>query len=219
MKDDPHSRAGEHSSSHAAMMSLKVEDAKNIAQQAEEGQEPPPSSDSVSSTGSSSVIGELLKPEATAALSRAVATAMVRMEERHSGPLPSPKHLKQYEECHPGLAERIVSMAEREQAHRHKTIDSMETFRSATLKHLSRRDARGQYLGAALATSVLGFCFYLASHGSPQVGGWVAVATMVGLAGVFVTKKITRGSDTKDDDEQLSKTPEQPENPSGDEKS
>jgi len=36
-----------------------------------------------------------------------------------SGPLPHPRILEQYDEVLPGLAERIVTMAEKEQGHRH----------------------------------------------------------------------------------------------------
>ena len=38
----------------------------------------------------------------------------------YSGPIPPPKMLHQYEVVMPGSMERIVSMAENEQAHRHK---------------------------------------------------------------------------------------------------
>lgn len=37
----------------------------------------------------------------------------------HQGPLPPPELLHGYEQALPGAAERIVAMAEREQAHRH----------------------------------------------------------------------------------------------------
>lgn len=216
MKDESNAHSGAHSSSHAALMSVRMEENQaNTQHQAEEGQEPPAPPETA--TGGA-VIGELLKPEATAAISRALATAMIRMEERHSGPLPSPKQLRLYEECQPGLAERIVSMAEREQAHRHKTIDSMESLRKSTLSHVSSRDARGQYLGAGLALSVLTFCFYLAASGSPKVGGWVAVATMVGLAGVFVTRRIKNQSESEAPEETVPDAPSKQAHPSNDEK-
>jgi uncharacterized membrane protein len=41
------------------------------------------------------------------------------------GPLPSPVLLEQYDQVLPGLAETIVRMAEREQAHRHE-MDRIE---------------------------------------------------------------------------------------------
>lgn len=57
-----------------------------------------------------------------------------------SGPLPPPEVLRDYGEVLPGLSEKIVEMADREQRHRHKIeTDDLQ---------LDRREARrGQYLG------------------------------------------------------------------------
>lgn len=46
-----------------------------------------------------------------------------RQSESHSGWLPTPKYLQEYEAILPGLAERIVALPEREQAHRHRVIE------------------------------------------------------------------------------------------------
>ena len=40
--------------------------------------------------------------------------------EQHHGPLPHPEHLERYEHIVQGAADRIISMAEKEQAHRQK---------------------------------------------------------------------------------------------------
>ncbi|QOE08393.1 DUF2335 domain-containing protein [Pseudomonas asiatica] len=194
-------------SSHANSKSVSVEtdelNSEHVSAELEEGQEPPVPAERDGQEGRS-VIGELMRPEAKKIISSVVSTAIIKSEERHSGPLPSPKQLKQYEECHPGLAERIVTMAEKEQAHRHKTIDSMEAFRKGALEHVSGRDRRGQYLGAVLVLAVLAFCFYLVDKGSPRVAGWVAAITLVGLAGVFVTGRFKRTSEDKELDEESS---------------
>lgn len=58
----------------------------------------------------------------------------------HSGPLPSPETLEQYGKVVPGLAEKIVGMAEREQTHRHE-------LEREDLKQDRREASRGQYLG------------------------------------------------------------------------
>jgi uncharacterized membrane protein len=41
------------------------------------------------------------------------------IQEVYSGPLPHPGHLEQFERTLPGSADRIIALAEREQAHRH----------------------------------------------------------------------------------------------------
>lgn len=199
MINDPSNHAN------SRLVSVETDDSssEHLNTDLEEGQEPPVPTERDGQEGRS-VIGELMRPEAKKIISSVVSTAIIKSEERHSGPLPSPKQLKQYEECHPGLAERIVTMAEKEQAHRHKTIDSMEAFRKGALDHVSGRDRRGQYLGAFIVLAVLGFCFYLVDQGSPKVAGWVAALTLVGLAGVFVTGRFKNTSDVKEPDNESS---------------
>ena len=87
---------------------------------------------------------------------------LLSVRRRWVGPIPSPERLRQFEEVQSGLADRIVSMAERQQDHRmlmessaldidHKIVDS---------------DVRQSYLG-----TVLGFIFAMAFL---AIGGWLA---------------------------------------------
>jgi len=134
-------------------------------------------------------VGELLDQPATKeAMTKVVMSAMMHSE-RHRGPLPSPRQLHDYDKCLPGAAERIVAMAEREQAHRHSTVDGFSEFRNETLAHVKTRDARGQYLGTFLCLSVIGLCFYMTFIGHATVGGSLAGVTLVGLAGVFYSRQ------------------------------
>lgn len=133
-------------------------------------------------------LGELLdEPSAKEAMTRVVMSAMMQRE-RHRGPLPSPRQLDAYERCLPGAAERIVAMAEREQGHRHATVDGFGAFRNDTLAHVKDRDARGQRLGALICAGVISLCFYMAFLGHSTAAASLAAATLVGLAGVFVTR-------------------------------
>ncbi|MDG9783080.1 DUF2335 domain-containing protein [Metapseudomonas otitidis] len=143
------------------------------------------------------VLGELLeKPTTKAALSRVVSAAITLHQERHSGPLPSPRQMKEYENCLPGAAERIMAMAEREQHNRHQAQREFAEFRNQTLLHVKERDRRGQLLGTALAVGVLLLSFALVFLGFPKTGATLAGGTMVALAGVFVTRRAQRDPDT-----------------------
>lgn len=150
----------------------EADDALDAAIEAEDGQ-----------------IAHLLhEPETKAAVKRVVRSVMMETES-HRGPLPSPRQLALYEDCLGGAAERIVAMAEREQAHRHHTVEGFGSFRNETLNHVKTRDARGQFLGAFVCCLVIGLCFFMVVKGSPGSAAGLAGATLVGLAGVFVTRQ------------------------------
>ncbi|MEU2289457.1 DUF2335 domain-containing protein [Streptomyces bacillaris] len=99
---------------------------------------------------------------------------------RHVGPLPSPHMLAEYEAVLPGLAERIVSMAEGEQAHRHE-------LEKTDLRQDYIISRTGQVLGITALLVIAALAAYLGYLGHP---GWaVAVAgiDIAAVVGVFVT--------------------------------
>lgn len=97
----------------------------------------------------------------------------------HSGPLPSPAVLNQYDQIVPGAAERIISMAEEQMRHRHslekKAIES-EIADSRLGLHY------GLIIG--LASVIGGAICIIFGHeiGGSIIGG----AGLSGLVGVFV---------------------------------
>lgn len=96
-----------------------------------------------------------------------------------SGPLPSPELLAQYDQVMPGLAERIVSMAEREQVHRH-TIDHLE------VEQPHRLARTGQRLAFGVTAMVLAVATVLAILGHATVAAIIAGLDVVTLAGLFL---------------------------------
>lgn len=85
-----------------------------------------------------------------------------------SGPLPPPSVLQGYNDIVPDAAERILSMAEREQAHRH---DHDSQFVQLL--------ARGQWFGFILGIAALGVGTYLLAIGV-NVGGLVSLILGLG---------------------------------------
>lgn len=85
------------------------------------------------------------------------------------GPLPAPEELLAYNQLIPGSAERIIAMAEREQAVRHNLEDMAQRadirHRDEVLK-AQRDNARGIFV----------------SDGLGQVLGWVLATVCAGLA-------------------------------------
>lgn len=76
------------------------------------------------------------------------------------GPLPSPVLLGQYDQVKPGLAERIVRMAEREQHHRH----AMDKAEIEAPHELARR---GQWFGLVVTLLSSGLPSTLRGLGIP----------------------------------------------------
>lgn len=101
-----------------------------------------------------------------------IVTTMV--QRIHSGPLPAPETFAHYEQIHPGAAERILTMAENEQSHRHGRENRIIT------NEFGIRYA-GQ-AGAILALILLcGSVIYCASIGRDVAAG------VIGAVGVIVT--------------------------------
>lgn len=95
------------------------------------------------------------------------------------GPLPPPDILIQYNNIQPGFAERIVAMAEKEQAHRH----SLEgTVVSSSFKEAQRGQQYGLLIGvvAIIAGAVT------AIAGAPVPGAIIGGGGVIGLVSVFV---------------------------------
>lgn len=154
-----------------------VEDVRNALAQIEESEETPE-------------LGELLKsPETRQHVERMVMSAVAVIEERHSGPLPSPRQLREYEGTLPGGAERIFQMAEREQSHRHVQQAAMNDLRRRVFEHVERREIRGQLIAAGLSLFVGAIGGWLIHLDHPKIGAALIVGTMVSIAGVFITSR------------------------------
>lgn len=75
-------------------------------------------------------------------------------QEAYQGPLPHPDLLVKYEEIIPGSAERILSMAEKEQRHRHQ-------LENEVIKKEIAQKGRGLYFGFTLALLIIVVGAYL----------------------------------------------------------
>ena len=105
--------------------------------------------------------------------------ALVQETYRHSGPLPAPEVLGKYDEILPGAAQRIISMAEREQE---SVIDS----RNDAIKELALEIKRGQWLASFVAVSALATAAMLGFWGHPIAASVVGGLPVVGLVTTFI---------------------------------
>ena len=109
-------------------------------------------------------------------------------QERFSGPIAHPRHLKAYEETCPGAAERIISMAERNLAHSH-------SIQNKVIENERRDGQDGRYLGFAALAILMVFALVCALHGDT-----IAAGLFLGTAALGAVGAIIRGKDGGGDD-------------------
>lgn len=100
-------------------------------------------------------------------------------QELFSGPIPPASDLADYEAIQAGFADRIVVMAEKEQAWRH------ESGRTIIARE-AEQGTRGQHYALAIALAVLVLAGYFASRGYPWPGALVGGADLTAMVTVFI---------------------------------
>jgi len=109
--------------------------------------------------------------------------------EEYSGLIPHPHHLKQYGEIDPSIPDRLVKMAEQEQAHRHKyTEDALLASTRIRSRAFDER-RRGQYCGLAIGIVALVCGTAAAVLGQPWVGGLFGTGGVGSLVYAFLAQK------------------------------
>jgi uncharacterized membrane protein len=120
-----------------------------------------------------SELDPLIRPDKKREAAQVVAMIIRKF---HSGPLPAPDDFQQYEDTLAGSADRIMTMAEKEQNHRHK-----RDLRIVSSEYMVR--ILGQ-VGAMVALAMLvGLVAYCASVGQPLAAGVIGAvgAVVVGF--------------------------------------
>jgi uncharacterized membrane protein len=97
----------------------------------------------------------------------------------HSGPLPTPKDLHEYNLVEPGAADRIIGMAEREQGHRHE-------MERGLLRTHSRNSTLGVICGFIFGMSTLGVGVLGVMNGYSFLGGASALGGLATIIAIFV---------------------------------
>lgn len=96
-----------------------------------------------------------------------------------SGPLPPPEVLAKYNDAVPNGAERIMAMAEKQQAHR-------QAIESRVIKWNTLDQRMGLFLGFVLALSVAAGGFWLIYAGKDGVGIAAVITSIAGPTGAFI---------------------------------
>lgn len=127
------------------------------------------------------------------------------VSEHHSGPLPDPSTLAAYERMHPGTAERIIQMAERQQSHRMQlesdqlTSDAKHRDELVALQRLTTRGTLiSDYIGQAAGFLVAAACVAASVYCGVVLKDPILAAIFVGIPVIGMIKAV-RGmtSDSK----------------------
>jgi uncharacterized membrane protein len=103
-----------------------------------------------------------------------------------SGPLPPPAELRQYEQMHPGLAERLVVVFEEQMAQRHRLEFRVLDDEAVKVQCEFAERRRGQYLAFAICLAAIIGGTWAAIAGREAAGSIIGGTGLAGLAAAFI---------------------------------
>ena len=115
--------------------------------------------------------------------SKGTQSVAISHQSLYQGPVPDPEALKKYEQIQPGFANRLISMAEKEQQSR---IQRQNKIIEAE-KDESKNYKRGQGFAFLSVILIVGLCAYGFFLGFQKESRDIGVAVIVGLASIFIT--------------------------------
>lgn len=123
----------------------------------------------------------MTQPAEVAVASRVSTAASISMR-MHSGPLPDPETLREYDRIVPGAADRVIAMAERQQKHRH----DME---KQALTSSFRSEWGGRIAALLVCAMAFSLSAFLGHCGSPGAASAVAGVTLVAIVSAFLAAR------------------------------
>lgn len=101
-------------------------------------------------------------------------------QQAFSGPLPPPSVLSGYEDVGEGFANRVIALAEKQQAHRHQ-------LEGKSVDAAIDAEKRGQHYALIVSVLIILGSLYLIATGKEVSGTILAGGTLTGLAYIFIT--------------------------------
>jgi len=118
-----------------------------------------------------------------------------KISQQYSGPIPPPSMLNEYDMVKDGFAERIVTMAESEQKHRHQ-------IESLAVKGAITKDKRSQIFALICVLFLSSLCGGLIYSGHDTAGAFLGGTTLVGLTALFITNRNGASKKQEESEEQ-----------------
>lgn len=114
------------------------------------------------------------------------AATLKHVEVHYSGPLPDPQTFSVYERITPGAGDRILKMAENEQAHRHKVEMLLAEATARDTAEERREIRRSQWLAWFVAILIICIGAWLIHNGNPISGSLITGGTLLGIVSAFL---------------------------------
>ncbi|TAF75565.1 MAG: DUF2335 domain-containing protein [Bacteroidetes bacterium] len=108
-----------------------------------------------------------------------------QISRHYSGIIPPPEFMSHYAEINPDFPNRILSLTENEGKHRQQMERKIVNFSFIS-------EMAGIVSGLFAVAMVCLLCYYFIEQNNPKEASHVAIAVIVGLAGVFVFRKFTK---------------------------
>lgn len=112
--------------------------------------------------------------------------------EFYRGPIPHPETLQQYDDITPGLANRIVQMAEAEATHRREVETTIVNANCADMTAYHAEVFRGQICGLIIAVTALVSGAYVAVQGHEWAGAALGTGGIGSIVLTFVLGRNAR---------------------------
>jgi uncharacterized membrane protein len=123
---------------------------------------------------------------ATSAVTQQLIFNAAFTQQQSNGPIPPPEMLRQYDAALPGLAARIVEMAEAEAAHRRQIETKTVDTQVSDLARFRQNELLGQVFGLAIGVVALTCATYAAVNGAQWAGSIIGSAGVTGLVTAFI---------------------------------
>ena len=149
---------------------------------------------------------QLVERAANSALASITYQASTQLSQ---GPLPSPEILKHYNSVIPGLADRIVAMAEAEAAHRREIEKKIIETQASDMARFRRAELCGQIFGLLIGLTALIGAVYAAVNHAQVAASFIGTTGVTGLVTAFIIGRQSLVAHQKKQAEQVSRKPEQ----------
>lgn len=112
-----------------------------------------------------------------------VISAFYAVARSYSSPLPPPDDFDRYEKTLPNSMDRILTMTE-------KQVDHRINLENKEMDSKIKQGVQGQKIGASLVALFGTFAFVLGLLGRDDVAKYIGVATVIGIAIIFVLRQV-----------------------------